>query len=80
MFPRISKLKIKQQTIAFAIVNPCDIKKHHKDLDMHYYKRMLGLEVFDLNSVQCLVGRVGLDRGWWVVFDRSGGLSRARWD
>lgn len=35
-----------------------------------------GLDVVDLTTLQCCVGRV-LDRGSWVIIDRSGPYARA---
>lgn len=62
-------------TLILSAIHTCNIESQN-DLDMHYYKEHGRLEVVDIATVQCLVGRVK-DRQWWVIIDRSGGLARA---
>ncbi|KAJ7752315.1 hypothetical protein B0H16DRAFT_1546550 [Mycena metata] len=51
-----------------------------RGLDIHFYSRRGGLDVIDMTSVQCLVGRVQDLSDDWAIIDRSGGLARAEWD
>lgn len=66
--------------ILLAVIRECKVSRDHNDLDIHYYPvgaRGEGpLDVLDLRSVQCLIGRVK-DRGEWAIIDRSGTLARA---
>ncbi|KAI0084430.1 hypothetical protein BDY19DRAFT_987551 [Irpex rosettiformis] len=62
--------------IVFGIIRSCKIEEHHPKLDVHYYSEEGPVDVIDISTVQCLVGRV-FDRGRWGIFDRSGLLSRA---
>ncbi|KAL4244402.1 hypothetical protein ABKN59_010137 [Abortiporus biennis] len=64
------------QTILLAAIRTCRVNKRHKELDIHYYEDLGPLEIVDLNSIQCLVGRI-CDRKQWAIIDRSGALSRA---
>ncbi|KAI0749180.1 hypothetical protein C8Q80DRAFT_1311190 [Daedaleopsis nitida] len=63
-------------TLALAIIRECKIEEDHPMLDIHYYSAEGALGVFDITTVQCLVGRIK-DRGRWGIIDRSGSLSRA---
>lgn len=62
--------------LTLAAIRTCVIERDHPTLDIHYYVKQGGLEVVDITSVQCLVGRVKDDKGWAII-DRSGSLSRA---
>lgn len=69
------------KALAFALLNQCEIEEDHTILDIHFYKReTAALEVADLNSVMCLVGRVPLDDHRWAIIDHSGPIARADWD
>ncbi|KAJ6592451.1 hypothetical protein B0H19DRAFT_1204792 [Mycena capillaripes] len=47
------------------------------DLDMHYYQKNGPVEVVDITTIQCLVGRMKTtDNRHWVLLDRSGTLAR----
>lgn len=50
-----------------------------RHLDIHFYSRHGGLDVIDITSVQCLVGRVQDLSDEWAIIDRSGSLARAEW-
>lgn len=62
--------------VVLAIIRSCKVEEDHPKLDIHYYSEDGALDVVDISTVQCLVGRV-FDRGRWAIFDRSGSLSRA---
>ncbi|KAI0645014.1 hypothetical protein C8Q79DRAFT_911885 [Trametes meyenii] len=62
--------------LIFAVIRTCDISEDHPVLDIHYYAKESTLDVVDVTTVQCLVGRLR-DRGRWAIIDRSGSLSRA---
>jgi len=47
----------KRETLILAVIQTCNIERHDS-LDMHYYKRQGAIEVVDITSVQCLVGRI----------------------
>ncbi|KAH9849713.1 hypothetical protein C2E23DRAFT_932379 [Lenzites betulinus] len=68
--------QITSSTIVLGAIQRCLIENDHRTLDIHYYKRLGGLELVDITTVQCLVGRVQ-DRGRFAIIDRSGSLSRA---
>ena len=49
---------------------------------LHYKNSAAGtgcLEVVDLATIQCSIGRV-LDRDFWVIIDRSGPYAQASFD
>lgn len=47
-------------------------------LDIHSFsKERDSLEVVDITSVQCLVGRIKYQKDNWAIIDRSGKLARA---
>lgn len=63
-------------SVVFAVIRTCDVIEDHPQLDIHYYTRESTLDVVDITTVQCLVGRFQ-DRARWAIIDRSGSLSRA---
>ena len=64
------------EVLILGVIQSCAIERHNYDLDIHYYTQMGATEVVDIKTVQCAVGRIW-DRNQWVIFDRSGELSRA---
>ena len=62
------------QSVFYAIVKQCNAVRS-KD-GFWEYKELGGLEAVDLGLVQCVVGRI-LDRGKWVIIDRSGERAHA---
>ena len=73
--PATPQLNLKEpQTLFFAIIKQCNAART-KD-GFWEYTTLGGLEAVDLGLVQCLVGRV-LDRGKWVIIDRSGDRAHA---
>ncbi|KAI0087703.1 hypothetical protein BDY19DRAFT_892356 [Irpex rosettiformis] len=72
----IPSLNIPSTTFLFAIIRSCKVISRHPKLDIHYYTEFGPLEVVDMTTVQCIVGRV-YDRGQWAIVDRSGCLNRA---
>ncbi|TFK82780.1 hypothetical protein K466DRAFT_499707 [Polyporus arcularius HHB13444] len=67
------------ETVLFAVVRTCDIEETHSSLDIHYYSKETTLDVLDITTIQCLVGRIR-DRGRCAIIDHSGALSRAIYD
>lgn len=63
-------------TVVLGIIRSCTIETRHRILDINYYSKEGTLDVVDINSVQCVVGRIR-DRNRWAIIDRSGTLSRA---
>ncbi|TFK58699.1 hypothetical protein BDN72DRAFT_781697 [Pluteus cervinus] len=63
------------ETLILACIHTCDVEAENS-LDMHYYKKQGRVEVVDVTTVQCLVGRVKVDKKWWAIIDRSGGMAR----
>lgn len=55
-------------TVIYAIIEPVKVKLEH---NLYYYRTTGAIEIADLSTVQCLVGRV-LDRDCWSIIDRSG--------
>ena len=74
--PKAPELKLQEDTtLILAAVRKCEITLKN-DLDMHYYQNDGPVEVVDISSIQCLVGRFKTtDKRNWVVIDRSGSLS-----
>lgn len=62
-------------TFLLAIIRKAVVTFDHPTLDIHYYDKMGPLEVVDITTVPCLVGRV-YDRGQWGIIDRSQLVSR----
>ncbi|KAG5634145.1 hypothetical protein H0H81_003173 [Sphagnurus paluster] len=75
------RLPPEQDTFIFAGIRTCVIDANDtklNSLDIHFYSRMGSLDVVDITSVQCLVGRVkDREPHTWGIIDRSGGLVRA---
>jgi hypothetical protein len=70
----------RSETVVLALIHKCPIKSDHPDgLDIHYYSKASGMDAVDLNTLQCLVGRVKALKQWAIV-DRSGNLARVHWD
>ncbi|KAI0683538.1 hypothetical protein C8Q76DRAFT_662367 [Earliella scabrosa] len=67
---------VSTERFIFAVVRTCDIEHTHRSLDIHYYTKESTLDVLDITTLQCLVGRIH-DRGRWAFIDRSGTLARA---
>ena len=53
------------------------VAQSHAVLDLHYYKKLGRTDVYDITVVQCVIGRVRLERGEFAIIDRSGSLARA---
>ncbi|KAJ7073432.1 hypothetical protein B0H15DRAFT_792867 [Mycena belliarum] len=71
---------IEPTTLILAAISQCKIVAHN-DLDMHYYRDEGAVQVVDMTSVQCLVGRIKTTSGReWVILDRSGNLARPYYD
>ncbi|KAJ7710910.1 hypothetical protein B0H17DRAFT_914593, partial [Mycena rosella] len=79
--PPAAELDLTEETtLILAAVTQCKITAHN-DLDMHYYREEGPLEVVDITSVQCLVGRLRTTtKKDWVIADRSGSLARPYFD
>jgi hypothetical protein len=61
------------RTCNTAIRNPPELET----LDIHLYSDMTTLDVVDITTIQCLVGRVPDIQEKWAIIDRSGTLARA---
>jgi hypothetical protein len=71
--PPNDTLNLKCDTfIAFAVIQEAKgpVDQHPSGLNMHIYKKLESIEVVDITTVRCLVGRVRRTRDW-VIFDRS---------
>lgn len=68
------------ETLILGAILSCKKEKSpskvFKKLDMHFYANHGHIEVVDISTVQCLVGRLK-DRKLWAIIDRSGNLARA---
>jgi hypothetical protein len=70
------------ETYILACIHQCKIKTEDQQLarlDIHLYKEGddTHLDVTDITTVQCLVGRVRDGSNGWAIIDRSGILARA---
>ncbi|KAI0369836.1 hypothetical protein BV20DRAFT_1036311 [Pilatotrama ljubarskyi] len=74
--PSASPPQSEPSTLVLGVIRRCIIESDHRALDIHYYRRHGALEIVDITTIQCLVGRVQ-DRGHYGVIDRSGALARA---
>jgi len=73
--PATSHLNLKEPaTLFYAIVKQCNAKQSKEGF--WEYTELGGLEAVDIGLVQCAVGRI-LDRGKWVIIDRSGERAHA---
>ncbi|KAJ7433126.1 hypothetical protein B0H11DRAFT_2376974, partial [Mycena galericulata] len=70
--PPAAELELEEETtLILAAIKKCEIEAHN-DLDMHYYRKDGPVEVVDISSIQCLVGRFRTtDKKHWVIIDRS---------
>jgi hypothetical protein len=70
------------ETVVLAVIRKCDvIDEDPNGLDVRYYARDGPLDVVDMHTVQCLVGRVWVSSAKrWGIVDRSGHLARVQWD
>ncbi|KAI0043591.1 hypothetical protein FA95DRAFT_1546235 [Auriscalpium vulgare] len=78
--PQSEALGVLEPEIVFlAGITRCQVTSTHGDLDIHYYTQESKTEeFFDIQCIQCLVGRVrDGSTTQWAVIDRSGSLSRA---
>ena len=73
------RLNLLQDTVILVALRPCvlDDQAAPFGLDIHYYSRMGALDIVDVTTVQCLVGRIPIGNGRWAIIDRSGSLARA---
>jgi hypothetical protein len=67
------------EDICLAIIRQVKLEtpNTHVSPEIPAYLRDGQLEVVDLKSVQCVVGRVKDHRGLWALIDRSGPLAHA---
>jgi hypothetical protein len=73
--PATPQLNLKEpQTLFFASVKQCNAIQSREGF--WEYTKLGGLEAVDIGLVQCVVGRI-LDRGKWVIIDRSGERAHA---
>ena len=66
-------------TVFLAAIRTCILDNPDSQLqglDVQFYSKEGGLDVVDITSLQCLVGRIR-DRAQWAIIDRSGSLARA---
>ncbi|KAI0634465.1 hypothetical protein C8Q77DRAFT_1056771, partial [Trametes polyzona] len=76
--PSANLPQLMPSTLLLGVVQQCLISDSQEILNIHYYKKLGHVEVVDISTVQCVVGRVKLGRGGeFAVIDRSGTLTRA---
>ncbi|KAJ7804467.1 hypothetical protein B0H14DRAFT_2383690, partial [Mycena olivaceomarginata] len=70
----------KETTLILAAVTECKITAKN-DLDMHYYREEGPLQIVDITTLQCVVGRVQTtDKKHWAILDHSGSAARPYYD
>jgi len=75
-FPASHVLGVKEETtFILAAIEKCDVYAVNR-LEMPVYEKMSAVEVVDITTVQCLVGRIQEGRRWTII-DRSGAISRS---
>jgi len=76
----LSALSLKQDIVVFVAIRTCVLDPTLSDLEplnVHFYLKTGSLDIVDITTVQCLVGRVK-DRGnTWALIDHSGSLAHA---
>jgi hypothetical protein len=67
-----------QGVVILAGIRNCiiDDDKQLETLDVHFYSKIGSLDIIDIISVKCLVGRVQDGEHGWGIIDRSGSLAR----
>jgi hypothetical protein len=70
------------ETVVLAVILKCPVESDDPNgLDIHYHSQASGMDAVDMDTVQCMVGRV-----WskvmkqWAVIDCSSRLARVQWD
>ena len=63
-------------TLVLAIIRGADAS-YETSLMIPYYKELGRLEVVDMSTVMCVVGRIKDHCGRWAIVDRSGKSARA---
>jgi hypothetical protein len=65
--------------VAYAIIRPVKLDQDAiPGLDVPFYTRAeTHYDAIDVQYVECLIGRVPLERGQWAIIDRTGAASRA---
>ena len=59
-------------TLVLGVIRSCAIEDHHHSLNVHYYSRTGSLDVVDITTIKCLIGRVKEPcRGQWATIDRT---------
>ncbi|EEB92828.1 hypothetical protein MPER_08606, partial [Moniliophthora perniciosa FA553] len=63
-------------TLILAHIHACDGVTFSNPRQVPYYTKMGRHEVVDMNSVQCLIGRIppASQNGKWAIIDRSGSI------
>jgi hypothetical protein len=77
--PRLALGLDEPTTVFLAAIRTCILDNPDtqlQGLDVQFYSKEGGLDVVDITSLQCLVGRIR-DRAQWAIIDRSGSLARA---
>ena len=67
--------KTTNTTLVLGVIRTCVIDSDHSVLDIHYSKNNGRVEVVEITTIQCVVGRIK-DRGRFAIIDRSGALAR----
>lgn len=65
--------------ILFAAIRAYPITDKHPSLDIHFFTVPGTLDIVDVSTIECLVGRLkaASDSHKWAIIDRSGSLARA---
>ncbi|KAF9000079.1 hypothetical protein BDQ17DRAFT_1391373 [Cyathus striatus] len=75
----LNGLNLTQDTVILAAIRPCvlDSLVAPPGLNIHYYSHMGALDIVDITTIQCLVGRVPLSNNKWAIIDQSESLACA---
>lgn len=74
--PQLDQALTAPSTLILAGITTCPITATNAR-DMPYYDVLGRYEVVDVECVQCLVGRMKVSEGKWVIIDRSGGIEHS---
>jgi hypothetical protein len=63
--------------VVFLAIRTCeDLPSPAVSVDITYYRNLTSLDILDLTTAQCVIGRVEV-AGRWAIIDRTGSLQRS---
>ena len=72
----IPQTSIKSQSVTLAVIRAC-IVEETSSIGTPYFTKMGALDVVDIGTIDCLVGRVSIDGRRFAIIDRSTSIPRS---